>query len=140
SSREENICEDCTLCWSVPKWGGTVKIGRVTYKVVNTCPLDSFLAIVISYYQSDPSLLRRIGRVSSYENSLRSLLLSENVNEAKEKMIVAHYDEYRFDKGSIKNKKKQMENHFDLMSSISNILKDLYASGSKVNVKYDCDL
>ncbi|GMT34709.1 hypothetical protein PFISCL1PPCAC_26006, partial [Pristionchus fissidentatus] len=98
------------------------------------------LAIAISYYQTDPSLLRRIVNNSPYEKSLRKLIKSENVNEEKEKMIVTHYDGYRFDKGTMKGKEKQTENNYDLFASISNILDKLYKSGSKVKIFYDCEV
>ncbi|GMT27086.1 hypothetical protein PFISCL1PPCAC_18383, partial [Pristionchus fissidentatus] len=138
--KEKWKCDSCYPWWPVPKWGGRVAVGRVSYKVVNTCPLDSILAIVISYYKSNPSLLSRIGSVSPFEKSLRGLLQSENVNEEKEKMIYNHHDQFRFDKGSMNGKIKQKENNYNLMSSVSIILEELSQSASKLKISYDCDI
>lgn len=43
-------CTNCTTFWRVPTWGGD--------KITNTCPLDSFLAILISQNRHDPRLFQ----------------------------------------------------------------------------------
>ncbi|GMS90705.1 hypothetical protein PENTCL1PPCAC_12880, partial [Pristionchus entomophagus] len=85
-------CVTCAGFWPVPRCGGGWIVDGVEYTVKNTCSLDAFLAILLSQNKKNPAQYKNIGRDTKFEKYLRALLLSPDVDAAKEDLIECCYN------------------------------------------------
>ncbi|GMT01937.1 hypothetical protein PENTCL1PPCAC_24111, partial [Pristionchus entomophagus] len=131
SQAQPNMCELCVNWrWRLPRYGGSPIIDGTKYEIVNTCSLDSFLAVLIFYCAENWQLLeKKIGTSSLYDKWLKHILFSgSEINESKAYLIQECYS----------NLLKSEQRKYDLESTDYDILKELTKSASVVTFAVRC--
>ncbi|GMT02129.1 hypothetical protein PENTCL1PPCAC_24303 [Pristionchus entomophagus] len=119
-------CDTCSGFWPVPRCGGGWIFNGIEYTIKNTCSIDAFLAILISQNKKNPTQYLKIGTGTKYEKCLRAVLLSLDVDFAKEQLVEYCYGH------------RLKETTYNLFGAETENLSELTNSASLLILKTQC--